>query len=85
MSASDEWTEWHLTPQGWIMGSERTDGPGVTEKEPPTDRVLTHCWHEYLGSAYGKMKRYSEKVWESDDKAAVKALMEKFGDPPRHL
>ena len=24
MSASNEWTEWHLTPRGWERGSEKT-------------------------------------------------------------
>ena len=39
MAASNEWTEWHLTPRGWEEGSGRLDGVGVTHAEPPTDRV----------------------------------------------
>ena len=25
MKPSNEWTEWHLTPQGWERGTEKTD------------------------------------------------------------
>jgi hypothetical protein len=85
MSASDEWTEYHLTPRGWEMGSDRVDGQGTTLKDPPADRVVTVRWREYLGSVYGKMKKYHEDVWESDDKAAIGELRRKFGDPPAEL
>jgi len=38
MSASKEWTEWHLTPTGWVRGSEKVDYQGVAysgERERP--------------------------------------------------
>ncbi len=85
MSASDEWTEYHLTPKGWETGSDRVDGQGETLKDPPADRVLTVRWREYLGSVYGKMKRYHEEVWKSDDVTAISALRKQFGEPPSSL
>lgn len=36
MSASDEITEMHLTPNGWVRGSEKTDFKGWTHRDPPT-------------------------------------------------
>jgi hypothetical protein len=40
MTASREWTEYHLTPAGWMRGSEKTDFD-QNEVTPPADRVLT--------------------------------------------
>lgn len=39
MTASYEWTEYHLPPAGWVRGSEKTDF-GREEVEPPVDRLL---------------------------------------------
>ncbi|HVO60352.1 MAG TPA: hypothetical protein VMT53_05420 [Terriglobales bacterium] len=85
MAASNEWTEWHLTPRGWERGSEREDGPGIKEKPAPADRVLTYRWKEYLSSVFSTMDRTSQELWRSDDEAAIKVLLEKFGDPPQSL
>lgn len=41
MSASREWTEWHLTPSGWKSGTNKSDGVGITNSSPPNDRILT--------------------------------------------
>jgi hypothetical protein len=83
MSASDEWTEWHLTPDGWKVGSTKVDFAGVTEQEPPPDRVLTHRWSEHLSSVHSTMDRAGEIIWQSDDQKAVAALLAKFGNPPQ--
>jgi len=85
MSFSNEWTEWHLTPRGWETGSERTDGPGVTFKENPADRVLTYRYQEEQTSPYAKMHKGGSKSWESDDKQAVEDLLKKFGPAPDSL
>lgn len=85
MSFSREWTEWHLTPRGWESGSELVDFGNRTEKEPPTDRVVTYRWLEEQTSPYSQMHRRHEIVWSSDDKAAIANLMKQFGDPPSHL
>jgi len=85
MSHSNEWTDWHLTPEGWVSGSERTDGVGIEEKPIPPDRVLTKRWVEEQSSPFSSMYRGLETKWESDDKEAIQALLEKFGTCPEHL
>jgi len=82
MSYSDEWTDWHLTPRGWEAGSDKTDGVGIAEKDEPPDRVLTYRSRETQTSPYSSMHKRKSKLWESDDKEAIKALLEKFGPPP---
>ncbi len=85
MSASNEWTDYHLTPQGWQEGSIRRDFGNVREKEPPSDRVQTYRWSEEFSSLYSRLECGGQVVWESTDKAAVQTLRATFGDPPSRL
>jgi len=57
MSASNEWTEWHLTPRGWERGTEKEDFRRI-DRERPTDRVWTTKWIEQQGHAYGNMQAH---------------------------
>ncbi|AZT82117.1 MAG: hypothetical protein FH752_18770 [Marinobacter adhaerens] len=85
MSASKEWTEWHLTPTGWVRGSEKVDYQGVTTVEPPADRVLTCEYQEYLSSSFSSMDKGASVLWESEDKEKVAQLLKQFGECPQRL
>ena len=58
MSASHEWTEYHLTPRGWEQGSWKIDFGDVHKKDPPPNRFLTCVYHERLSSVFSQMNRY---------------------------
>jgi hypothetical protein len=86
MSLSYEWTEYHLTPNGWESGSGRYDGQGTTPKDPPTNRVLTVRWIEdYPSGGYGKPHKVHEELWRSADTQTIEKLNKRFGDPPKQL
>jgi len=85
MSFSKEYTEYHLTPNGWETGSECVDFQGTTFKDPPADRVQTYRWLEEQTSPYAKMSHSLELLWESDDKEAIQKLRDQFGEPPHSL
>lgn len=79
MSASYEWTEWHLTPIWWVRGSERTDF-GREVVEPPADRVLTV---RYIDEHNGYCARQSNSdEWRSQDEGAVQSLLDQHGHAP---
>ncbi|MBC8641566.1 hypothetical protein IAG25_32605 [Caballeronia sp. EK] len=82
MSASYEWTEWHLTPDGWIRGSEKTDFDR-TIVDPPGQRVLTVRFIDE-NSGYSAHQSHREE-WRSSDEAAVQAFLERFGPAPAAL
>ncbi len=84
MAASNEWTDWHLTPKGWERGTEKDDFKRV-DRDPPPDRVLSSCCEEYVASVYSKLERTSSITWRCEDSALIDALLEKFGQPPEHL
>ncbi|QHG70168.1 hypothetical protein [Ensifer adhaerens] len=84
MSASNEWTEWHLTPRGWEEGDSKTDF-AFNSKAAPADAVQTVKNREYLSSSFSKLEKTSEIQWSSDDKALIAELLAKFGEAPHHL
>ena len=85
MSASHEWTEYHLTSRGWKQGSWKIDFGDVNKKQPPPDRVLSCVYHEKLSSVFSQMSRYVDEIWRSNDKAKVNELLKEFGECPDSL
>lgn len=83
MSLSKECYEYHLTPCGWVDGSFKGDVLGGSkEVEIPNDRVLTIACYDDTPAAFSKTYFYDKVVWESEDKALVEQLKNKFGDRP---
>jgi hypothetical protein len=84
MSASNEWTEWHLTPRGWERGTEKEDF-NVIRRDAPNDRFLTVKWYEYLGYSMSKMQKGHDEIWRSSDEQKVNEYIIKFGEAPKSL
>lgn len=86
MAASNEWTQWHLTPGGWIRGSYKTDFGGQ-DRSVPSDCVATWEYSEYLSSHHSKMDVGSYEKWRSPSvtQADVDALLQKHGGCPQRL
>jgi len=81
MSASNEWFEHHLTPNGWVDGTEKLDS-GLREAVIPEDRVLTLCFHEYLSSPFSKIELWYSEKWRHQNNDLVRMLTEKYGEIP---
>lgn len=85
MSASNEWTEWHLTPRGWERGSEREDFKGTVHRKPPADRVMSATYGERMSSPYSSLKEESGVTWRTEDQKLLNELLQQYGPPPNHL
>jgi len=83
MSASNEWFEFHLTPNGWVKGSERFDF-GLEEKIAPNDRVLTLRFYEYMSSPFSSISKYREKLYHHENNELVNSLVDRFGELPKN-
>ena len=82
MTASYEWTEYHLTPRGWESGSEKTDF-GCRDVSPPVDRVMSVRYiQEHNGYSMGD--RF-EETFRASDEITLEGLRRKFGQPPQSL
>lgn len=83
MSLTNDSWEWHLTPTGWVLGTERLD-QFVEQRPTPEDRVLSGRFEEKLEDAFSQLKLTWEVIWQDSD-ADVARLLEKFGEKPRHV
>ena len=81
MAASNEWTEYHLTTDGWIEGSERLDFQETKIVTPPNNRVLTRKYKEYLASSYSVMEKTYSTIWTSGNKDLINSLLKSFPHP----
>ena len=83
MSASDEWSDWHLTPQGWVEGTQKLDFAGLREKPTPADRELTCRYSEQRSSPYSKWRKGADIIWQSQNEEEIKKLIQIHGECPQ--
>jgi hypothetical protein len=82
--ASNEWTAYHLTPDGWISGDKQEDSSPLRRRPAPADRILSVIYKE-TSSGFGPVYGSREEVWRSGDAVLIAELLEKFGTAPREL
>lgn len=75
MSASNEWSERHLTPRGWEAGSEKLD-MSSNIVAPPSDRVLTHCSHSHMSSGFSPVNNWCDETMYAVDADQDRATKE---------
>lgn len=85
MAASNEFTEWHLTPDGWVRGSYQTDFSSTHEVEPPANRLLSVRVEEEIPEIVPGEPVQIDKdirvIYRSDDEdEEIQALIAKYGD-----
>jgi hypothetical protein len=79
---STEWTEWHLTPTGWVRGTSVTE-VGRQSRSAPGDRVKTCVLHLSGGDDPASSVRVHDKV--TFDPAHAHELESRYGPCPREL
>lgn len=76
---SYEWTEYHLTPRGWVTGAYKTDGSRTHANiSRPADAVKTVRNVEHYTD---HLESSSSVQWVGDEAAAEK-LEQQFGPAP---
>lgn len=86
----DEWTRWHLTPEGWQKGSQKRRATrDIVEVNLPDNQVMSYTYREYLRptdkQGIGGWEKLLLNDWCSSDKALVSNLLKQFGYCPRQL
>lgn len=86
MSASFEWTEWHLTSSGWIRGSEKTDNSSCIVEMPP-EAIATFRYSEEFSSVHSKVDAKSVCLWQVSPhrQTELSEAIGKYGECPLHL
>ena len=84
MSASNEYWTWHLTPEGWVEGTEKLDC-GTTERPVPADTVLTLTYHERLSLGYSQLERWIDREVTNGKQTEIDGLKRKYGNMPKEM
>ena len=88
MAISRQWTEWHLTPRGWVSGSSRRDGEGNVWRDEPEDRIATFVYQEQIDKAHPEPHLTVQESWRSKAVGAgtgIDDLLTQHGPCPRKL
>jgi hypothetical protein len=88
MAISRQWTEWHLTPAGWVSGSTRRDGKGNVWRDEPEDRLITFVYQEQIDKAHPDRHATVQESWRSKAVGAalsVEMLLAEHGPCPQKL
>ena len=85
MAVSKQWTEWHLTPSGWVSGSSRRDGEGNVWRDEPEERVITFVYQEQVDKAHPEGHATVQESWRSKTATHIEQLLAQHGPCPRRL
>jgi hypothetical protein len=88
MAISRQWTEWHLTPAGWVSGSTRRDVQGNDWRDEPKDRVITFVYQEQTDKAHPETQVTVQESWRLKAAGAatsIEQLLTLHGPCPQKL
>jgi hypothetical protein len=80
MSLSKEYQDEHLTPKGWVEGTESLDFGGTIVAVP--DNCVMTVRHYDETPHVGTHIRWSKVTFRSGDEALVERLLKAHGDGP---
>lgn len=82
MVASEEWWEYHLTPEGWVDGDCKLDFGETQQRSVPKDRLLTVRKTEVISSPYSRCEATWTEVYRAAEEERVKQLIDRYGSQP---
>jgi hypothetical protein len=88
MAISRQWTEWHLTPTGWVSGSSRRAGEGNVWRDEPSGRVITFVYQVQTDKAHPESHATVQESWRSKAAGAtdtIEQLLAQHGPCPSNL
>jgi hypothetical protein len=85
MELSEEWTEWHLTPNGWERGTTHRDFSGTTERPDPPGSVAVYEYREAPSSIYSRADRECDRIRLTGTKEEARLLLAQHGPCPEKL
>ena len=79
---SDEYFTMHLTPHGWVEGTEKT-ADGIVERPMPDSTVLSLMFHETISGILSQPEQRVDVEYQIDASSDIfKILFATFGKLP---
>jgi hypothetical protein len=87
MSADRYEREYHLTPNGWVLGTFYFYGKAKEKVAPPSDRVLTIVKEVEQSCGFSSEEISWREEWRSKkiEASQIARLLKKFGVHPSHV
>lgn len=87
MSASNEYTIWHLTVNGWVPGDTKLDFGKYFESPRPESTVASCRYYEYIKEMNGPLETGVEIIYIKEGVTARQILRAicRFGECPKTL
>lgn len=81
----DEYTEWHLTPTGWVRGTEQRNYGSARIVPPPANRVKSVQYYEIPKGIEGEKIKGVSSTYQGADFKFTDSLESTFGTCPEKL
>lgn len=82
---SDEYFIMHLTPHGWVEGTEKA-ADRMVERTMPDSTVLSLTFHETVSGILSQPKHWADVVYRIDDASdMLKILFATYGKLPERF
>jgi hypothetical protein len=86
MTASLEYTDWHLTPTGWRRGTTKLDNGTIQEVPTPLDRIATYRYTEEYPSLFSRPDVFTKVTYQCpNQERELLKLLDQFGACPDQL
>ncbi len=82
---SDEYYTMHLTPHGWVEGTEKT-ARGTVERPVPDEAVFSLIFHEMVSGILGHPEQRVDVKYRTDALSGIlKILFSTYGKLPKRF
>ncbi len=84
MILGSEWTAYHLTPEGWVIGDKQREFAPLLSRPAPGDRLLSVVV-KISFQQFGTNEPVQREVWRAADEPLIKSLLDQYGPAPNIL
>lgn len=84
MKLGSEWTAYHLTPSGWVLGDKQREFAPLLYRPAPDDRLLSVV-NKVAPREFGTSQVVQREVWRIEDEILIATMLDQFGPAPLEL
>lgn len=84
MKLGSEWTAYHLTPLGWVLGDKQREFAPLLSRPAPDDRLLSVV-NKVAPREFGTNEVVQREVWRAEDAILIAKMLDQFGPAPLKL
>lgn len=84
MILGSEWTAYHLTKAGWVLGDKQREFAPLLSRPAPDDRLLSIV-NKVSPRQFGTSEMVQREVWRAEDELLIAKMLDQYGPAPLKL